>query len=210
LKWSVRLVHHSRLVRSALALLLLAALPLSASTRNVQFTAPVMATDYMVRIKNHITWSQLPISVYFMRDREYTPAREKAARVGFDSWVQATRGFISYQVQESPDQAQITVTFDPLTNDGHTTTRFNGSRITGGRILVGVRRGWERDLLCIAAHEFGHALGIDGHSGYERDLMYPVHTMGHAWSLTRRDLNTLALAYDVDPETAAAWIPQSR
>ena len=51
------------------------------------------------------------------------------------------------------------------------------------------------DIACIAAHEFGHALGLDGHSDRSADLMYPVHRMGSRLLITARDLRTLATVY---------------
>jgi predicted Zn-dependent protease len=61
------------------------------------------------------------------------------------------------------------------------------------------------DLQSVAAHEFGHALGIDGHSDDPGDLMYPVEIRmigpdgnpvpAPVHSVTLRDLNTLALCY---------------
>jgi len=210
LKWVTRLVLRASLFGSALTLLLLNTTSLSASALPAETAVVTEFTNYLTRLKNHITWNTLPVRVYFTRDAAYTPAREKAARAGFDTWVQATRGFVGYEVQDGPEEAQITVTFNPGNNDGHTATRFSNLLIDGARISVGVQRGWGRDIACIAAHEFGHALGIDGHSGDLRDVMYPVHRMGHLWSITRRDLTTLALAYRVDAQIAMKWIPINR
>ena len=51
------------------------------------------------------------------------------------------------------------------------------------------------DLEAAAAHEFGHALGIEGHSKDPADLMYFQHTVGQPWTITARDLNTMKMAY---------------
>jgi predicted Zn-dependent protease len=58
-----------------------------------------------------------------------------------------------------------------------------------------VKRGNSVDISAIAAHEFGHALGIDGHSADSRDLMHPIHNMGAPCRITSRDLNTLLWLY---------------
>lgn len=70
------------------------------------------------------------------------------------------------------------------------------------------------DLQATAAHEFGHALGIDGHSDDPADIMYPTlhHTLlvgglpppTHA--ITPRDLQTLKACYPLLP----AEKPQKR
>jgi predicted Zn-dependent protease len=165
-------------------------------------------TDYASRIKTHATWNSFPLSVYFVKDANYTASREKQACQGFARWTEATKGFVTYQVTGSRDSAQIMVQFDPSSNNGYTTTNFKASRIRCASIRIGVERGRASDMKCIAAHEFGHALGVDGHSGDPSDLMYPTHWMGTAWSVTRRDLNTLAALYKVQ-SLAAAWSPRS-
>ncbi|MCW3097505.1 MAG: repeat protein [Chthonomonadaceae bacterium] len=181
----------------------------AASAHRRQFEDVPVRGDYASLLKNHVTWNKLPVTIYFVPDAEYTGAREKAARKGIDLWVQATDGFVGYKVVDDPDHAQITVRFDPTNDDGHTTTSYTSRRIMHARITMGVEQGSERDLECTAAHEFGHALGLSGHSSQSRDLMYPMHVMGRAWSITRRDLNTLALLYHIDPDVAAAWTPQN-
>ncbi len=60
------------------------------------------------------------------------------------------------------------------------------------------------ELQSTAAHEFGHALGIEGHSDNEDDLMYPSQIRvflddallpSPPRSVTKRDLNTLKSGY---------------
>ena len=43
-------------------------------------------------------------------------------------------------------------------------------------------------------HEVGHAIGIQGHSNKEEDLMSAVNRVGLK-SITKRDLNTLKMLY---------------
>ena len=61
------------------------------------------------------------------------------------------------------------------------------------------------ELQATAAHEFGHALGISGHSSDPDDVMYPVETVhfdaqeqplpGEARTVTAHDLQILANGY---------------
>lgn len=197
------------MVASAITLLFITSHSQPASAYFRRHAAPAGA-DYLGLLKNHVIWNKLPVTIYFVRDEEYSPSRERAARAGFDLWEQATDGYVTYEVVDSPKRAQITVSFDPDTNDGHTTTSFTSRRIVSARIVIGAERENESDLECTSAHEFGHALGLAGHSSVPRDLMYPAHYMGRSWSLTRRDLNTLARVYHVDPDIAANWTPLSR
>lgn len=157
----------------------------------------IPAPNYMDDIKARAIWPSFPLRVYFARDKSYSDEREMEARHGFSTWVDSTAGVVSFVVTDNPKEAQVTVRFDPGSNDGFTTTRFHRFRIASARIAVGVRRNWKSDIECIAAHEFGHALGLDGHSDRQEDLMFPMHLMGAPWSVSRRDLNTLAALYRV-------------
>jgi predicted Zn-dependent protease len=165
------------------------------------------APDYAGRLRHHMAWATFPLRVYFVRDANYSQTREEAALDGFDQWEEATNGVVRYERVSSASRAQITVRFNPRTNDGYTMTQFRRSRLRQAKISIGVRRGAYDDILCIAAHEFGHALGIDGHSDDRRDLMYPVHWAGTRCRITPRDLNTLMSIYPSLFETETALWP---
>lgn len=151
--------------------------------------------QYGQALRRRIAWPSFPVRVGFVRDAAYSVRREAAARRGLERWREASGGALTFEVAENVDEADVRVRFDTTSNDGQTSTHYRGSRITGAEVRVGVERDWSSDIACIAAHEFGHALGIDGHSDDPRDLMYPTHTMGRRWSVTERDWNTLAAHY---------------
>lgn len=151
--------------------------------------------NYASRIRNRIAWESFPVEVCFVRDANYSEAKQKRALLGLARWVSASGGVIRYHVSAKPAEAQIAVRFDPSNNDGYTTTSFTDGQITSASVRIGVKRGAGRDMEAIAAHEFGHALGLDGHSDVKSDLMFPVHHMGTPYRITARDLNTLATLY---------------
>ncbi|MEW5821192.1 MAG: tetratricopeptide repeat protein [Cyanobacteriota bacterium] len=58
------------------------------------------------------------------------------------------------------------------------------------------------EIYAIALHEFGHALGIKGHSPYPEDVMYySLNSTNYNAKLTPRDINTINLLYCIDADT---------
>ena len=157
--------------------------------------AAAFTPNYASGLRYHATWPAFPLTVAFVHDSNYRFTREQWARRGFDSWLTATQGLTRYQVIADVAAAQVTVRFDPATNDGYTYTSFRDGQITRASVRIGVRRGRANDIACIAAHEFAHSLGVDAHSPDPHDVMYPIHYMGRAWRITLRDYNTLAVLY---------------
>lgn len=158
-------------------------------------TAREASPDYTKRLSQRAVWKQFPVRVYFRQDDNYLESREAAAKEGFDRWNEATDDEVRYEVTDDPDRAQVVVRFDPKTGNGLTMTRYRGHTLMKAEISIGVEHGSASDMACIAAHEFGHALGISGHSDDRHDLMYPVHIEGTAWRITERDKNTLYALY---------------
>lgn len=165
----------------------------TAVAKVVEAFAP--APNYLGKLGHRLAWRTFPVTVYFLRDKHYSQSREQFARHGFNRWVIATDGIIDFVVTDEPDEADLTVKFEPKTDNGYTLTRFLDGRISRADIIIGVRRGTQPDVEAVAAHEFGHAMGIDGHSDNKRDLMFPVHWSGAPARITDRDLNTLAARY---------------
>jgi predicted Zn-dependent protease len=73
-------------------------------------------------------------------------------------------------------------------------------------IIIGVGSEAPSDIGCNAAHEFGHALGLDTHSDERSDIMYPVHELQSVWGITHHDLEMLAALYKA-ASAAAEWSP---
>ena len=153
------------------------------------------SADYTVNLRKRVTWKKLPVRVFFVRDERYSQSREQFARRGFNRWVAATEGVLSYEVTDDIFEADLTVRFDSMTNNGVTSTHFKMGSISRADIMIGVQQSVESDIEIVAAHEFGHAMGIDGHSNDKRDLMFPTHVAGTVTRITYRDLNTMASRY---------------
>lgn len=145
-------------------------------------------------------WTSFPVRVFFDPTRDLTPQLEQEATTGMDWWVQATGGVVSYEVTPNAQGANITITFAHLGRTGWAgRTEY---AVAGDQTMVAAHVYLNLDYLThaeyippAAAHEFGHALGIRGHSQDPRDLMSYSPTVYTLHGPTERDLNTLKTAY---------------
>lgn len=158
-------------------------------------------------------WATLPVRVYFSNDVTVTPKDGGPTRVnsliqtGFNRWPAATGGVVGYTIVTDPAQADITVTVktipDPvgLSETGKTSVRTGA----GGELQLALMEIYvwpditnaelTQGLLATATHEFGHALGIAGHSSSPNDEMYILHEPGQDVMLSARDVNTIKTLY---------------
>ncbi|MCS7065215.1 MAG: matrixin family metalloprotease [Fimbriimonadales bacterium] len=159
-------------------------------------TASTFTPNYVPQLERLLRWGGFPVRVYFIKDESYTELRQSLALQGFDQWVEISELKIHYQVTDSPESAHIVVRFDPTTRDGLTEYRFRtNGLLVSAEINIGVKGNSAVDIRSVAAHEFGHALGIGGHSDDPADMMYPTFTAGIPLQITPRDFNTLKTAY---------------
>jgi hypothetical protein len=152
--------------------------------------------------ENLLYWQRFPLRVYVVRDELWTPLREQEALQGFDMWAQATGGGVEYVLTDDPKRANLRVEWFPQSHFGgrvigRARIFYSGSRISKAEIELSVNSPDGTTLtptqaISLASHEFGHALGINGHSPERADMMYFA---SGAITLTPRDVNTLKTAY---------------
>ncbi len=158
-------------------------------------------------------WRHFPISVYISP----TDSGTRAATIrGFNQWVSATGGKASYSLVSNTTGANLVVTFapddQPADSSGYVTVGLTtisyfptDRHIDSAKMQLFILKpdssantadnasGYNQT---VAAHEFGHALGIGPHSLDAGDLMYfAVDGSTGSKPVTTRDLNTLKSIY---------------
>ena len=184
-------------------------------TSNTLNAAGSLPDNYKTSLRSLLHWGHFPLRVAFVNGiTSGDHDMDTLVRNGFDEWVNAARGAVSYEVTANIRRADVIVTYDvvpsrPLNGErlGQTGFTFNPARKELARasmhlnVWAGMTR---RDLARFentAAHEFGHALGLNGHSPVPGDLMY--YSSASSEGVTARDVNTLRLAYGGWERTAA-------
>ena len=157
-------------------------------------------------------WAHFPVRVFLEAHGLGQTEEVPTALAGFDEWGAASHGKICFLRVSDPSKADITVQFVPgrylsaTTRAVGETTVYSSDgvlRKASMRLAEGVML--PEELQATAAHEFGHALGIAGHSSDPDDVMYPVETVhfdvleqplpGEARTVTAHDLQILAGGY---------------
>lgn len=117
---------------------------------------------------------EAPLKVYVetrpKNSQLYRPEYFDYVREGLEAWAKALDGRLKYEFTEHPHEAQILVqwvaAFDEQYTAGDAITRFGHSSI---RIKTTDLP--PMDIKANILHEFGHALGINGHSDNPEDIM---------------------------------------
>ena len=173
----------------------------------------VLYEDQLIRWNN-----SEPITYAIFTDGDVPASNIAAVKKAFQAWQTATNGEIKFKEQPGNQTANIRVNFkeDISMNDryvaelaGKTIPFFNNDKLNRMDIYIkkfsdkGITYTPEQ-ILSVAQHEIGHALGLGGHSSDSNDVMhYTGDVINEGTTLkaiSNKDINTLALLYKMIPD----------
>ncbi|AGY56424.1 PDZ domain-containing protein [Gloeobacter kilaueensis] len=173
--------------------------------------AAAVTDDYLSAVleKNRVMrLSRMPIGVYIAAAPEVALA--DAAWQGAQRWQRASDGLVEFVRVENPDQADIEVTFNAVKkaeDAGRAEMQTLGDRMPALLIRLNLEPMLDlrlpertRFVEAVAVHEFGHVLGLWGHSDNSEDIMFPE--VSGATVPSGRDVRTLQRLFSRPPDVS--------
>lgn len=160
-------------------------------------------------------WAKFPVRVLWVRSGLWTPEHEANVKVGFQRWVTKTDQMLPSSpgadfvdaLSDADSDWDLKVEFVTQASLGGvrlgltTVTYFVDSReIVTATMQIAVTDAQGNPFTdfafqAVGGHEFGHALGIQGHSPYSDDQMFATYNGSNQTTVTDQDANTLFTAY---------------
>ena len=186
----------------------------------VQWKDSTNSGDYFSQVKltevGYLVWSQFPVRVYVETPKEISSEQAQTWVNIVLQAVQEWNVYLPLEVVEQPEVANITIVRKtpplqkspnsniPRARSAQTTYElYTNNKVLSHRFTILLSPTQTGNYLTAAArHEFGHALGIWGHSPMLSDALYFSQVRNPA-SISARDVNTLKRVYE--QPTSLGW-----
>lgn len=161
-----------------------------------------------------VTWDldKMPLKIYLDNSYRVQNFYIDAAKSALSSWQQASDGLISFAYTVDPNLADVKIVFKGVAQKTENQilgltqhTSKNGYidkvQVTLYTLGPNYKMLTAADVYNVALHEFGHMLGIWGHSDSKNDVMYSlydVHGQSNRINLSNSDKNTIKALYEID------------
>lgn len=161
-----------------------------------------------------VTWNttKMPLKVYFDNKYNVSDMYLNAAKKALMTWENASEGLVKFLQINSSNYADIIITFEGMamktenqvlgfTKHSSSDSQINKVEITLYTLGPNYKKLTPTDVYNVALHEYGHMLGIWGHSDDKNDIMYALYdtnAMSSEMSLSARDKNTISTLYKID------------
>jgi predicted Zn-dependent protease len=166
----------------------------------------------------YLVWSQFPVRVYVEPPKAVSEKQAQAWVNGVLQGVQEWSTYLPLTVVEQPEVADITIARKapplqispgsniPRARSAQTTYElYTSNKVLSHRFTILLSPSQTGEYLIAAArHEFGHALGIWGHSPLQTDALY-FSQVRNPSPISSRDVNTLKRVYE--QPTSLGWQP---
>lgn len=160
----------------------------------------------------HFATNRMPLKVYIASGASvpgWNTQMRQAVTTAMRAWQSATRGKVSFAQTYSEGNADIIVRWQKNFSDnilGVSPFQSVGDTIIRSDINLAVYYPDSGipipygELVTIATHEMGHAIGLKGHSPFPGDVMYFSSSHANNQALSQRDMNTIGMLYKLDAD----------
>lgn len=160
----------------------------------------------------HFATSRMPLKVYIANGvgiPGWNAQMKQAVTQAMRSWQVASRGKLTFSQTYNENNADIIVRWQKNFSDnilGVSPFQSVGDTIVRSDINLAVYYPDSNvpipygELVTIATHEMGHAIGLKGHSPFPDDIMYFSTSHGDNQGLSQRDINTIGMLYKLDAD----------